>query len=836
MDSKTIILKKALILLLPVFMFCIYHIQNNTAYGAQSLDSLHPAEIKSVEEIKKAVLLISQNQKEALNENKMSFDFQKLLLTKSSECLNTLVALQSKSPPKSNEAKQEEKEIFLNLRDILKQILTLNEKIIWDIQENTLDKLNDPSAFIKSAKWQDPQYLISLSSYWMGWNGYYTSMLLSESDPMHDTVLNEAIKGFSRSFIDFEEEAVTTRSLLGRALCYGKQKAYDRAGQDLKLVKKKIGKDDPLYIRCLYEEVRMIYETGNYEKTIRTLNELKEDYPEEKIPEQIGKALDKIKFKALVAVREKQEKKNTKKQQLSQKTDSKMFEELRKLGNNPNGADELYRYVQENTSGLEGLSYAELGPVAAMALGDLMFEKKDYDKALKYYLPIFKDSNSFMAHRMDGLWFRTANIYCKKEQYGDAVYYLEKFHIKFPDSGFLSQSISLYYAAATLYYNKEKSQKAYNTYIDAVSIYIKSGGNSPDMSEAFFRMGKHYQKTGKSKEAADMFLKVKTDSPNYASAKYYLLQYYVDQLKILEKHGRHHSQEAKKIYLKGDDLITAYRKAGHKAANAVYASNIEAHMIILESAFRLYGPDADMKKSLEKLKDFERRFPKDNNLLLKAFQLKMITYQHFGMLADGDKELRKFTSVNSPDDDAYAVLSNLAEKFDNETQSRMEEKTKIDASYYSEFALMTYKGLYKISCDKAKHLKYCDIAQLGMARIYTGKNQLDEAIAVYRDIIKRNSLSADAIYNLGLLYDKSKQWQNSLATWRKFSDGVKSGTYHWFESRYKIAYALAELGENAKACEVLKITLVLHPDLGSDELKEKYLALKAKICKEEPPS
>ena len=76
------------------------------------------------------------------------------------------------------------------------------------------------------------------------------------------------------------------------------------------------------------------------------------------------------------------------------------------------------------------------------------------------------------------------------------------------------------------------------------------------------------------------------------------------------------------------------------------------------------------------------------------------------------------------------------------------------------------------------------------------------------------------------------QWQDALTTWRKFSDGTKAGTHHWFESRYKTARALFELGKKDRACDVLTMTLVLHPDLADRELKKRFLDLKSKSCEE----
>jgi tetratricopeptide (TPR) repeat protein len=832
MNSKSHISKKR-VLLSAMILFAALHSFGPAAYGSDSLKNLDTARIQSFKQIGEAVARIDRSQKERLRDNLISFDFQKQVLTKSGECINALVALRAKSL--GSAGNEEEKALFLKLREILKHILTSNEKIVGNLQEKTLDTLKDPGAFFKSAQWQEPQYLISLSSYWLGWNGYYASTLFAQDDPMFGTLLKESVKGFSRSFVDFQEEAVIVRSLLGRALCYGKLKSYDKAGQDLKTVKKKVAKDDPFYIRCAYEEIRMRYEAGNYEAALKALNALKEDFPEGKIPEDIRKNLDAMNSRALIALMEKQGKgKSQNRPAAAAKNPQRMFEELKQLADTPAGMSEMYRYVKENSDRLERLSYAELGPTAAMALGDMMFEKKEYDRALGFYLPLISDSPAFMADRMDGIWFRTAYSYCMKKQYGDGVYYLERFYKKFPHSDILSQAASLYYAAAARNYNGDKSQKAYNAFMAAAQLYIKKcSGHCPEMSDAHFKMGRHYQNTGKIREAADEFSKVNQDSPNYAIAKTYLLQYYVDLLESLEKNGRGNSDEAQKLYQKGASLISAYKKWGQTGGNFAYQKNIEPQMILLESKISLYGPEKDLGRNLTNLKDFEKRFPGKEKLFLEIFKLRMVLFQRLGMMSEGEEELKRFNRQKNSTDQAVAVLNSLAKEFDRLGCALKNEKQEVKSGRSLNFALMTYGVIAERSCNKMEYQKYCDAAQLGMARLYIDLSQPDKAEAVYREMLKRNPLSADAVFNLGNLYEKMGQWGNALDMWRKFSDGVKQGTYHWYESRYKTAYALSRLGDHEKACEILNLTLVLHPDLGSDALKDEYTGLQAKICKKE---
>lgn len=832
MKSATVIFQKAFFLFLLLPFLSINLARSPAAYGAEPLRKLQQADLESVDRIGNTVRRITRSLNGAFEANKISFEFQKQAVTDSGECLSALVALQGKAPSRSRAVKQAEKEIFLNIRSILKKVLLRNENIIQDLQENTLDKLQDPSAFLKSSNWQDPQLLISMSSYWIGWNGYYTGLLLDGDDPMLDTVLQEAINGFSRAFIDFHEDAVIMRSLLGRALCYGKLKIYDKAMQDLKSVKKKAGKNDPLYVRCLYEEIRMLYETGNYEIAIRSVENLKEDFPDEKIPEEIRKPLENIQAKVLVALVEKQEKESPEAPAPSGKSHLKTLKKLRRMEDNPAGAAELYRYVQQNADDFKNMHYTHLGPVAAVALGDLMFEKKEYDPALKYYLPVSKDSSALAADHLEGVWFHTAYIYCKKELYRDALYYLKRFNKKFDKSVFRDQAASLYYAAATRQYRRKNTSKGYKTLIDAVSEYIRMcGGSCPEMSEAHFTMGKHYQKTGRHKKAATEFSKVYDNSPNYALAVFYRIQYYVDELEYMEAQGLNHSKTARRIYKKGTSLLASYGKRARKDPSA---KALKPHLLLLESSLSLYGPDADIRKKWKNLKNFEKRFPAEKDLFLNAFKLRMTIYHRLEMQQEAEKELRRFAAARSGNAEACAMLKGLGEKFERKGKSPAKKGLKTGSGQHRDFALLTYDCLQEISCGQSEKDKYCDFAQLAMARIFIDRGQLDEAEAVYLNLLKHNNLSADAVFSLGLLYEKRQQWEKALNTWRKFSDGVKSGTYHWYESRYKTAFALSRLGDNDKACDILNITLVLHPDLGSAELMNRYLALKSEICKETP--
>ena len=714
-------------------------------YASPLMESIALPDIEQVKthgEMKAALESLNNSSQSAIKENRFTYDLQKRILTKSGECVSKIMSLCGNSAQITGGAIKDYKGLFLINRDMIKQILSLNENIIKDYQEGYLDKLEDPLAFFKSPEWQNPQNLISLSSYWLGWNGYYSSQLFSEDDPLKSVLIQEAIDGFSRAFIDFEEDTLIARSLFGRALCYKQIKAYAKALNDLKAIKEKTKKDDSIYQRCLYEEALINYQNGN--------------------------------------------------------------------------------------SGLEDKSYEERGPLATMAIGDLFFDKKEYDKAISCYLMIHADSPPILKDSLDRICFRIGYIYCKNKKWKEAIDFLGDFHGKYPESLIMDQAASLYYTAASNNYFENPTKETYNNFIDSIQRYIKQcKGTCPGMSEARFQLGKYYQKTGKNRQALNEFSRVGKDSPNYLPARYTILQSYVSELESLEIRGLDRSKESDRLYRDGIELIKEYNKVKSEMKGSSVQKKIEPHMIILQAKLNLFGHDKGCyNRSLNSLERFENRFPGAKIHFCNAAAVRIICYHRLGLEKEAEMEVDRFLNTLPVNQVRYGTLHDLANRLYNEGKDHDNRNNKT--------ALMIYKKLYAISRENTSFEKYCDPIQLRIAKIQMDNGLLVDAIDTYKDILQRDPLSANAVYDLGLLYETTGQWKEALDIWGRFSQGVTAGSHNWFESRYKTAYALNKLGKADEACEVIKMTILLHPDMGDDKLKKKYMDLRSKVCKGSP--
>ena len=819
--------RNCFLLMIVVLGIGVAHANAWAANYLNTLKAIQSEKLKTISSINAAVDRIEDAVKRSDQTNQLTFDLQKEALTKLGLCISSLVAIPDEKDQNSDRIR-----IFSTIRGVCKYVLAKNEKIIVFYQENKLDEMEDPTAFFKSDQWQHPQFLISLSSYWMGWNGYYGSLRYNDDEDVKKEMLHEAVKGFSRAIIDFGEEDVVTRSLLGRALCYSQLKEYEKAKMDFATIKRKLEKDHPLYFRCLYEENRLLYLTGNLDMALRGLNEIFEDYSDRQIPKELSGAFDQLKSKVLYGLMQH-------KGEMPSATDLQkdpIFLGLKQMAQKPGGVDAFYRYARENKDRLKKLPYPDIGPVGAVGLGDVYFENKEYQKALPFYLPVISEAPHVLASKMAEVRFRTAYIYCKTEKWSDAISLFSDFVKAYPDSYYLKQVVPLYYLAASNFYKQTQSQKAYGQFIESAGVYVtRCSGACPELSDAHFQLGLYHEKREEAEKAVTEFLHVKSDSQNYRTALFYLLKHYVAELEGMKTAGQVPSNESEKIYHSGLAAAKKYDSAeAAQKETSRHADSTAPYMVLLHAKLLGYGEAIDYDKILELLNGFEKAFPRGQDLFCDVFQIRAAALVHLKKMDAFSTELDRFVSAGPLNKDRYTSLKQLATQLYYGVEEGAAAKASGAFEYHLKGALQTYNILYNMSAANEAFKKEGEAIQLRMAQLYIFNDQLDIAERLYQDILKRNSLSADALYSLGLLYEKKEQWDAALATWRRFSDGVKTGTYHWYESRYKTAQAHIKLGNVKKACEIITITLVLHPDIGDAEMADKFQKLKTDNCEKSP--
>jgi tetratricopeptide (TPR) repeat protein len=647
-------------------------------------------------------------------------------------------------------------------------------------------------------------------------------------------MLAESIDGFSRAFIDFEEEGVIAKSLYGRGLCYRQLGDFQNALYDFKTVKDRTKKDDSLVARCLFEEAAISYETGNFRLALGKLDQIREVFPDGGVPGAMAVGMEELRANVLLAQLEKKDQPSGGGAGGIDEKYSGTFDEMKLLAVQQGRINEsFYQYVQANADRLSQLSYDDLGPVAAMAIGDWYYGKEAYDEALPHYRQLKDDVPLPFSQHLDRLTYRTAYIYFLKQQWQEVVALLGGFGDGFPESWLAKEAASLYYTAAANQYWEGEESGAYETYIDAIRMYLAVCDSCNGRSEARFQLGEHYRKTGKPEHAIKEFAAVKGDSPNFYQATYYLLESCVEELQLLSEKGHPYTEETMRVYGEGLGIIAEYTRTPPDQKSAPSLEKLTPYMAVLQAKFHVFGPPEAWESGFALVHGFEGRYPQHSILYLEAAKLRIV----YDVLRQREKafegEVDALVDARPMDPDRYAGLHEVADSFYMKSKKGAWVAEKGLLTRFATAAFRIYETLHAVSVEDAAYEHYCEAIELRMAEICMAEDRIERAAELYTDILRRNSSSADAVYGLGLIYERQGAWLQALQVWRKFSDGVEAGTYHWFQSRYRTAVALHQLGETELACTVTTMTRVLHPDFGDDELERKFQELETNLCKGE---
>jgi len=602
------------LIVFAVYGFCISFSPAYAGSFSGALPGLQADQINSPAQMRTALDLIRACFTEARDRGQLTLELQKLIIAKSGECISRLSEIMQDADPAAGGRQEELKALFMQCRDTLTAIHDYNRKKVEKLAEDKLDTVKDQAAFFASPQWQEPQYLVSLASYWLSWDGYYASQLYPAGDAVRSELLNSAAAGFALTFLDFREETVTARSLFGRALCYREMGKYDRALQDMNSVAAKIGKSNPLYARVQYEKIRLTFLVGNYESALNQIRELGEDVAADRLSQQMHDGLMQIQAQIVLSRMEKRlAQQNLPRRQYYREA---LQELSRAAGTDEAVAAELYRFVKDHAAEIDQISHAErdgisdteLGGIGRLALADWLFQQKRYDDGLERYRRLNDAPDQLAGKRRDEIRFRLACCLAEKERWAEAVATIEQFFEEFPTSSLAGNAACLYYAAAAHAYRQAPIDASYARYIAAAQSYLRICADGSDRSEAHFQLGAYYQKTGEQAGALKEFAQVAADSPNFAEACFRVIQAKVDELESFARAGRSGAEQARVLHNETLSQIEQVRPAVLKLKDGRAKKEHEAQMTLLQARILACGADESApRKALQALAGYEAR-------------------------------------------------------------------------------------------------------------------------------------------------------------------------------------------------------------------------------------
>jgi len=159
--------RRELFIMLPTFFLSWFFIglvvlKANAASSAPTVETLNITQIQSMSQMENAIDLLENTAQTARKENRFSPALQQVILSKSGECIGRLMTLSDGAGRDEGGGKKRPLMLLTQIRKTIGNIQEINKKTVSDLQENHLDKLQNPASFFNTEAWQQPNYLISL--------------------------------------------------------------------------------------------------------------------------------------------------------------------------------------------------------------------------------------------------------------------------------------------------------------------------------------------------------------------------------------------------------------------------------------------------------------------------------------------------------------------------------------------------------------------------------------------------------------------------------------------------------------------------------------------------
>ena len=804
---------------IPIVLFLLISLSAPVSASINAVRALDVERMTSPATLKAAQELMNATFTDAAAAGAPGFELQKLLLEKSGACISRIVEVQHTHALPTATAL----ELLAHNRKLITTILEHNQGIVAALQEHNLDGMQNTEQFFKSAAWQQPQHLISLAGYWQSWNGYYRAVLMDSGASGRAELLEQARQGFSRAFIDFQEQAITTRSLFGRMLCFKESGRYDSAMQDAEALLAMTSPSDALYVRCRYEQLVIAYQRGACADVLKGVESFRNDIGPADIPAAISGGLKTLSVQCGIATIEEAEKKGAS----GPAPYRSVLQDLRTLAaHEPARAPILYRFVAERPDVFTAMPVSELGAVGNLALADHLFKKQQWQEALERYAQVLAADDAAVKSRKDEILFHLACCECKRERWEQASAYFSRLFNEHPSSKHLAQAACFYYAAAAQAYQSDKTSEHHQRYIAASKRYLEKCTDQQNACEARYQLGSHYLEQQRTQEALKEFERIKPGSPRYLEARFHIVRSRIDAFERQYAGIAARSSDGRSAYRQALQLSNEYAAAIERS-KLPGREQLRAYVATLQARLLMHGPEPDYAKALKLLQNLPAA--SDRSTTLTASGLRIECFQHLGA---SDKARHEIDArINNPplSSDVWAMLQETAARLYAASKELRQQQDR-RASDFAETALHMYSALAREASRNSARAEFLEALSLRIAEIHRDENRLDAARALYEEQLARDASSADALYNLALIYEQQSDWAQAASCWRKLTRGLQAGTPRWFEARRQTVIALKQLGELKQACDYATMTLVLHPDIADPETAQTFMQLRKELC------
>jgi TolA-binding protein len=705
------------------------------------------------------------------------------------------------------EAKQSATSLADALLPILERLYNYHQGKIDQAQKDIIAQDGNPEVLYDQKWWQVDRGSALAAAGQLSWLYYRLAMLHPEAKEKREQWLRKAVKLFSE-FVYSQDPKISGESLLGRAMAEKELGERDAAVGDLNAVLER-GRDSPLYwpARLALADVKS---SGGGGDSIAETQKLLADASAAGMSSDVLNQIRLLRFSALAASAGKGGLSDA-----SHREAVALSQQLSQLG--PVWSRRVYEIALANLKDPRQL----LGSTVSaewVAAENLAADNK-FKEAIPAYQAVLRSTDAGNREHAAEVHHRLGVSYFRLNQYTEAEREFRTYLNMAPQSSLAAEAAYLQFRSAEGMYRQNPSPATRDMFVSAIENYVKRYPKHENFYEGAFRWGEILQAERRYQEAADIYEQVKGPPAFEVRAAVGELQSLADQLSNPPK-------DADKAWAEGlrARATKAFDRFEKVAANSQSGATAElrARATLSKAMTEAAGPAPRLAQSLDTLRDFEKRYPAATDLHLLAGALRLAAASGLGRYDDAARGVANLPT--SPPNPGYAdLLEKVAHNF-LRTSADLAPTDPTGAQKWANLAALIFDRL------KAQGRPIPGDVKSNLAQVYVEQGRLDEAAALYRDLVRESPKSKTVLRNAAMVADRRNAYAEAADYWARLAMQEQVATPAWYEDRLSIVRNLIAAGQLAQACKSIQEVDEFRPDLRDVATKKKFGDLAAKAC------
>ena len=685
----------------------------------------------------------------------------------------------------------------------LEKLLAYHQGRIDKAQDRIIADDGNPEVLYKEHWWQVDRGFVLAASGQLAWLHYRLAMLNPEQTDKRKAWLGKSVREFSQ-FIAAGDEKMRMESTLGRALAEGELDERDYAEADLQTVLDG-GRGTTLYWPARLSLGQLRASAGGATALLET-RQLLAEAQSAGLGADVVNQVRMLRLEALV--------KNP--GDGTEKEAAAVAAQLSAAG--PTASRRASQIVLAHMKDPR----AVLGASASsewIAAENLASEEK-FAPAAKAYETILQSTDTAAREHAIDVHHRLGVCYFRLGRFADAERELRTYLTMAPDGQLAPEAAYLQFRAAEGVYRATPSPETLGTFTAAAENFVKKFPQHQSHYEGLFRYGELMQNARRFGEAAESYEQVRGPAVFELRAAAASVQCLADA--IWNRTDDADKAWAAPIRTRLASACERFDKLA--AANKEMAgADLRARTVFAKAMGEAVGPGARPADALATLEGFETRFPAAGELHIPAAALRLAAAAGLQRYDDAQRGVAALASLSFDDPISLDILDRLA---------RVLLRVSASAGDTDPDAGRKWAALAGTVFERSKKegRPIPDDAKPNLAQIWIEQGKLDDAAALYADIVAANPGSRTALRAAAMLADQRGDAVAGAEYWSRLATMQEVASAAWYEARLAAAKAELNSGHADKACAGLREVDDFRPDLRDGATRQRFAELAARAC------